>query len=117
MKITITNSSGVTITGLKADLPKAPPLQWLPGLSGTGWDCQGASGLSCLPADRTLSPGESTVLAPSVTTPASAETHWHATVHVTGDGMDQPPVDFTIGVRRTGATAASAFGFAPANVF
>src|SRR5665647_2075760 len=58
VEITITNNSGVTITGLKADLPKAPPLQWLPGLSGTGWDCQSASGLSCLPADRTLSPGE-----------------------------------------------------------
>ena len=101
---------------------KSPPLRWTAGPSGTGWTCSDAGSgdiaLACLPALRTLEPGDSTTLAPTVTPFAHAERGWDSKVRVMGDGMAGTiEVDFTIGVRRTGATAASAFGFAPANVF
>ena len=123
VQITITNNSDETITDLQADAVKSPLLRWTAGSSGTGWTCSDAGSsdiaLACLPALPTLEPGDSTTLAPTVTVPAHAERGWDSKVRVMGDGMAGTiEVDFTITVTAgTGATAASAFGFAPANVF
>jgi len=109
--ITVVNLSDAKVTGLQVSVFKTGgPLVWSPPVpEDVAWSCAKAgTGVDCLPADGSLSAGESTTLYPRVQTPSSADAQaWGSTVRVSITGMtiDQP---ITVTVRRSATAAESA---------